>query len=66
MGDFDSCIRVNYPNIGMGHFYSWYNNYPPIRWLNEYDSNGFYSLGGHCVWFDNEKDALMFVLRWTQ
>lgn len=35
-----------------------------IDWLEGYDSQGWYTMGGHGVYFQFVKDAEWFTLRW--
>lgn len=36
-----------------------------VKWLNDFDSNGTYSIGGFGVYFSNADDATAFALRWS-
>jgi hypothetical protein len=33
-----------------------------LLWCEEFDGIGHFSMGGHGVYFENEKDAIMFAL----
>ena len=34
-------------------------------WLDNHESDGVYSVGGHGFYFELEEDAAYFALRWT-
>ena len=36
-----------------------------IEWLNEYEGQGSYYLGGNGIYFDQHEDAVMFKLKWA-
>ena len=36
-----------------------------ITWLNEYDGQGYYSLGTFGVYFSHPEDAAWFKLKWS-
>lgn len=40
-------------------------HYDLIKWLNDFDSDGTYSVGGFGVYFSNADDATAFALRWA-
>jgi hypothetical protein len=33
-----------------------------LLWCEEFDGIGHFSMGGHGIYFENEKDAIMFTL----
>ncbi len=36
-----------------------------IKWLDSYPGQGHFAVGGHGVYFECEKDATVFQLRWA-
>ena len=43
----------------------WERRAPVIAWLNEYEGQGCYYVGGNGIYFDQHEDAVMFKLRWA-
>ena len=44
---------------------AWDRRAPIIEWLNEYEGQGSYYVGGNGIYFDQHEDAVMFKLKWV-
>ena len=39
-------------------------SYPWVDWLLDHESSGHFCFGGNHVFFSDDKDAALFILRW--
>ena len=46
-------------------WHDWDRRAPLVEWLNEYESQGCYFVGGCGIYFNRHEDAVMFKLKWS-
>lgn len=64
MSYFDTWSKVECSRIGVSLVSDRFNS--AASWCESYESDGAFSYGGNCAWFEKEEDAIMFALKWMR